>query len=123
MRIETIALAIVLFVGLLLAVAVRASTVPACRCASTTSAFMVVGAVPGAILGGRLGYVLDHLDYYSANPAAIADPAQGSLTLTLAVPFGHPDGAVSSLACSAHRSGAGCMRSPCRSCSSWPPAS
>jgi phosphatidylglycerol:prolipoprotein diacylglycerol transferase len=50
--------------------------------------FIVIGAVPGAIIGGRIGYVLDHLDYYRANPAAIADPAQGGLTLTLAVPFG-----------------------------------
>src|SRR5262245_13471610 len=50
--------------------------------------FGVVGAVPGAIAGGRLGAVLDHVDYYRANPAAILDPGQGGLTLTLAVPFG-----------------------------------
>ena len=50
--------------------------------------FILVGAVPGAIAGGRLGYVLDHLAYYKANPAAILDPAQGGLTLTLAVPLG-----------------------------------
>ena len=50
--------------------------------------FILVGAVPGAIVGGRLGYVLDHLGYYKANPAAILDPAQGGLTLTLAVPLG-----------------------------------
>jgi len=50
-------------------------------------AFAIVGAVPGAIFGGRLGYVLDHLDFYGANPGAIIDPAQGGLTLTLAVPF------------------------------------
>jgi prolipoprotein diacylglyceryltransferase len=51
-------------------------------------AFIVVGAVPGAVAGGRLGYVLDHLGYFQANPAAILDPAQGGLTLTLAVPLG-----------------------------------
>jgi phosphatidylglycerol:prolipoprotein diacylglycerol transferase len=85
-RIETVALAIVLFVGLLLAA--RAASTSAIPLRIDDLTFMVVGAVPGAILGGRLGYVLDHLNYYRANPAAIADPAQGSLTLTLAVPFG-----------------------------------
>lgn len=84
-RIETIALAIVLFVGLLLAA--RAASTSRVPLRIDDLAFMVVGAVPGAILGGRLGYVLDHLNYYSANPSVIADPAQGSLTLTLAVPF------------------------------------
>jgi phosphatidylglycerol:prolipoprotein diacylglycerol transferase len=55
---------------------------------------MLVGAVPGAIVGGRLGYVLDHLDYYKAIPAAILDPLQGGFTLTLAVPLGVLTGAV-----------------------------
>jgi prolipoprotein diacylglyceryltransferase len=85
-RIETVALAIVLFVGLLLAA--RAASTSPVPLRLDDLAFMVVGAVPGAIFGGRLGYVLDHLSYYSANPSALADPAQGSLTLTLAVPFG-----------------------------------
>jgi prolipoprotein diacylglyceryltransferase len=56
--------------------------------------FAVVGAVPGAIVGGRLGVVLDHVEFYRANPAAIVDPTQGGLTLTLAVPFGLFTGAV-----------------------------
>ena len=56
-------------------------------------AFAIVGAVPGALLGGRLGYVLDHLDFYTSNPASIIDPTQGGLTLTLAVPFGVLTGA------------------------------
>ncbi|MGA2513860.1 MAG: prolipoprotein diacylglyceryl transferase family protein [Candidatus Limnocylindrales bacterium] len=46
------------------------------------------GAVPGAVIGGRLDYVLVHLDYYSANPGAIADPGQGGFGLTLAVVLG-----------------------------------
>lgn len=93
LRLETIALGIVLLVGLLLAArGASTSWMPGLRLDDL--AFMVVGAVPGAILGGRLGYVLDHLDYYRANPAAIADPAQGSLTLTLAVPFGILTGGV-----------------------------
>lgn len=99
-RWETVGLALVLFVGLVLA-ARLASLTPASGPSGAPPglrlddlAFMVVGAVPGAILGGRLGYVLDHLDYYRANPAAIADPAQGALTLTLAVPFGILTGAI-----------------------------
>ncbi|HXG40927.1 MAG TPA: prolipoprotein diacylglyceryl transferase family protein [Candidatus Limnocylindrales bacterium] len=47
--------------------------------------FVALGAVPGALAGGRLGYVLVHLDYYSAQPAAILDPGQGSLQLSLGV--------------------------------------
>ena len=90
-RLETIALAIVLFACLLLA-ARSGSITPAIGRSGPglrvdDLAFMVVGAVPGAILGGRLGYVLDHLEFYRANPAAIVDPAQGSLSLTLAVPL------------------------------------
>ncbi len=46
------------------------------------------GVVPGAVLGGRLGYGLVHLDYYQVNPSALADPGQGGLALTLAVVFG-----------------------------------
>jgi phosphatidylglycerol:prolipoprotein diacylglycerol transferase len=92
-RYETIALAIVLFIGLALGARIGSKTpsvvpiVPAPGLRVDDLAFAIVGSVPGAILGGRLGYVLDHLDFYSANPAAIIDTAQGGLTLTLAVPF------------------------------------
>ena len=47
--------------------------------------FVVLAAVPGGVVGGRLGYVLLHLDYYGANPAAIADPGRGGLELLLGV--------------------------------------
>jgi prolipoprotein diacylglyceryltransferase len=47
--------------------------------------FAAVGVVPGAVIGGRLGYALIHADYYAANPSAIVDPGQGSLALGLAV--------------------------------------
>ena len=46
------------------------------------------GAVPGAVVGGRLSYALVHLDYYRANPGAITDPSQGGFGLTLAVVLG-----------------------------------
>ncbi len=48
-------------------------------------AFIAIGAVPGAVVGGRLGYVLLHLDYYGSRTGAIADPAVGSLELGLGV--------------------------------------
>jgi prolipoprotein diacylglyceryltransferase len=92
-RYETIGLAIVLFIGLVLAARMGSMTpavvpyVPAPGLRMDDLAFAVIGAVPGAIFGGRLGYVLDHLDYYGANPSAIVDATQGGLSLTLAVPF------------------------------------
>jgi phosphatidylglycerol---prolipoprotein diacylglyceryl transferase len=93
-RYETIALAIVLLLGLLLAAWIG-SRMPSGGLDDARAGlriddlvFVSVGAVPGAIVGGRLGYVLDHLDYYRANPSAILDAAQGGLTLTLAVPLG-----------------------------------
>ena len=93
-RVETIALALVLFLGLILAARMAQITpsigpyVPAPGLRLDDLVFILVGAVPGAIAGGRLGYVLDHLGYYKDNPGAILDPAQGGLTLTLAVPLG-----------------------------------
>jgi prolipoprotein diacylglyceryltransferase len=93
-RYETIGLGIVLFIGLVLAARIGSGTpsigpyVPAPGLRIDDLVFCVVGAVPGAIVGGRIGSVLDHLDYYRANPGAIFDPNQGALSLTLAVPFG-----------------------------------
>jgi phosphatidylglycerol---prolipoprotein diacylglyceryl transferase len=99
-RWETVGLAVVLFAGLLLAVRIGSLTPadgagpgePGLRIDDFV--FIVVGVVPGAIVGGRIGYVLDHLDYYRAYPGAILDPAQGGFTLTLAVPLGILTGAV-----------------------------
>jgi prolipoprotein diacylglyceryltransferase len=54
--------------------------------------FIVLGVIPGAVIGGRLGYVLIHLDYYAANPSTL-DPNQGSLELGLAVLVGAITGA------------------------------
>jgi prolipoprotein diacylglyceryltransferase len=99
-RYETIALAIVLLLGLL-AAAWIGSRMPTgdpddlgAGLRIDDLAFISVGAVPGAISGGRLGYVLDHLDFYRANPSAVLDASQGGLTLTLAVPMGILTGAL-----------------------------
>ena len=47
--------------------------------------YIVVAAMPGAVLGGRLVYALDYLDYYRAQPDALVDPGRGSLSLLGAV--------------------------------------
>lgn len=47
--------------------------------------FVVLGVVPGAVVGGRLGYVLLHPDFFTAQPGAIVDPSVGSLALSLGV--------------------------------------
>ena len=99
-RIETIALAVVLFAGMVVFARIAQRTpavgpyVPAPGLRPDDLIFIVIGAVPGAIIGGRIGYVLAHLDYYSANPNAIIDMAQGGLSLTLAVPLGCLTGAI-----------------------------
>jgi phosphatidylglycerol:prolipoprotein diacylglycerol transferase len=99
-RIETLALAGVLFLAIVIAARIGQLTpavgpyVPAPGLRPDDLIFIVVGAVPGAIVGGRLGYVLAHLDYYTAHPAAIVDPGQGAFELTLAVPFAILTGAL-----------------------------
>ena len=99
-RYETIVLAVVILLGLTAAAWIGARTPagdpaddgPGLRIDDLV--FISVGAVPGAIVGGRLGYVLDHVDFYRANSGAILDPAQGGLTLSLAVPLGILTGAL-----------------------------
>ena len=48
-------------------------------------AFIAIGAVPGAVVGGRLGYALLHWDWFGSRLGAIPDPAVGSLELGLGV--------------------------------------
>ena len=87
-RWQTVALVAVVFAGLVLAglIARRNGLRP------DDLLFIAVAAVPGAVVGGRLGYVLLHLDYYGSNKVAILDPAQGSLELALAVVGGVASG-------------------------------
>src|SRR5260221_5535127 len=56
--------------------------------------YIVAGAAPGALAGGRLGYVLAHLDFYRAHASDILDVTQGSLSLSLAVVGGIFTGAM-----------------------------
>ncbi len=80
-RWQTVALVAVIAAGLLLAglIARREGLRP------DDLLFIAVAVVPGAVVGGRLGYVLLHLDYYGSHTPAILDPAQGSLELALAI--------------------------------------
>ena len=59
--------------------------------------FVILGIVPGAVIGGRVGYVLLHLSYFSAAPGRILDPGIGSLELTLGVVGGALSGSLVAL--------------------------
>jgi phosphatidylglycerol:prolipoprotein diacylglycerol transferase len=47
--------------------------------------FIILGVVPGAVVLGRLGYGLLHLDYYGGQWRTLLDASQGSMELSLAV--------------------------------------
>jgi phosphatidylglycerol:prolipoprotein diacylglycerol transferase len=47
--------------------------------------FMALGAVPGAVVLGRLGYGLLHADFYATEWWSLVDPTHGSLELALGV--------------------------------------
>ena len=49
---------------------------------------IVVGVVPGAVIGGRLAYLVQHLDYYRANEVTVLDVSTGGLALSGAVVLG-----------------------------------
>ena len=54
---------------------------------------IVLGIVPGAVIGGRLVHALAFLDAYAAQPIRILDPSVGSLSLLGAVLGGMVSGA------------------------------
>ena len=77
----TIALAAVIVAVLLLAaVLARAGGLP-----PEDVPFVAVGIVPGAVLGGRLGYLLLHEGYFGSTPERLIDPSIGGMELGLAV--------------------------------------
>jgi len=83
-RWETVAIAAAVFAAIVVA------GVVACRRGLRVDdlLFVILGIVPGAVVGGRLGYVLLHPAFFAADPARILDPGVGSLELTLAVAGG-----------------------------------
>jgi prolipoprotein diacylglyceryltransferase len=100
-RWETLALAAVIVLAITLAawVAGRANRSHEALVAATPRAvsgprlrrddllYMVVGALPGAVIGGRILHGLDFYDFYFNvdTPSALLDPARGSLSLLGAV--------------------------------------
>lgn len=80
-RLETLAIAIAIFAAMVVAVVgVRTMELRA-----DDLLFVVLGVVPGAVVGGRLGYALLHPAFFAAAPGSILDPSIGSLELSLAV--------------------------------------
>jgi prolipoprotein diacylglyceryltransferase len=55
--------------------------------------YIVIGVVPGAVIGGRIGYALTHLDGFAPDPLRLLDPAAGGLDLAAAVVGGVLTGA------------------------------
>ena len=108
-RLETIALAVVVFLALVLAARSARTTPldlhrePDARLPPDDEPnhlrpddllFIAVAAIPGAVAGGRLGYLILHADYYSANSGALVDVTQGGFELSLAVVGGALSAAV-----------------------------
>jgi prolipoprotein diacylglyceryltransferase len=87
-RWETLAIAATLFLGLLAYGALARGL----GLRPDDLLFVVLGIVPGAIIGGRFGYVLLHPAFFTAAPGRIIDPGIGSLELTLAVVGGAATG-------------------------------
>jgi prolipoprotein diacylglyceryltransferase len=100
LRLETIALAAVVLVCLVLALLIgRRTPVDDARpigdrdpitgepnnLRADDLLFLAVASLPGAAIGGRLGYALVHLDYYRANGSALLDVSAGGLQLSLAM--------------------------------------
>lgn len=54
--------------------------------------FVAVGIVPGAVIGGRLGYFLIHSAYYGSAPDRLLDPSVGGMDLGMAVVGGFVTG-------------------------------
>ena len=82
----------------------------ASACGPTTSLFVAVGIVPGAVIGGRIGYVLLHLDYYGdAGRASSTRRSAGSSSASPSSAGSSPGADVASLLGSP--SDAGCTSS------------
>lgn len=83
--------------GILLALVLAGIRARAARRRLDDLLFVVLGIVPGAVVGGRLGYVLLHPAYFLAEPGRILDPGVGSLELTGGVVGGALTGALVAL--------------------------
>ena len=84
----TLALVVVIVLALILA-GLRAQGV---GFRADDVAFVAVGIVPGAVIGGRLGYLILHAGYYGSMPERLLDPSVGGMELGLAVVGGFVTG-------------------------------
>lgn len=89
-RWETVGVAVVIFAAIVLA-GIGARTLDL---RPDDLLFVILGIVPGAVVGGRLGYAALHPDFFSAQPGAILDPSIGSLELGLGVAGGALTGGI-----------------------------
>lgn len=85
-RLQAIALAVVIAVALLAWVVQLRAEVASLRL--DDAAFVLLGAIPGAVVGGRLFHGLAFLDTYAPAPFTLLDPSHGSLSLAGAVAVG-----------------------------------
>jgi prolipoprotein diacylglyceryltransferase len=99
-RLETLGVALAIFVGLVVAALIARRT-PVDRTRPPDAPgeepddpnhlraddllYIAVAAVPGAVIGARIGYALVHRDFYQSNMAALFDIGQGALQLSLGV--------------------------------------
>jgi prolipoprotein diacylglyceryltransferase len=99
-RLETIGVALAIFLGLVLAALVgRRTPVDVTRPQDAPGEepgesdhlraddllYIAIAAVPGAVIGARIGYALVHWSFYQSNAAAFLDIGQGGLQLSLGV--------------------------------------
>ena len=56
--------------------------------------YITVATLPGAVIGGRIGYALTHLDYYQAKPDSLLAVGTGGFELPLAVVGGFLSAAI-----------------------------
>ncbi len=92
-RWETVAIAAAIFA----AIVVAGAAVRAAGLRIDDLMFVLLGIVPGAVVGGRLGYVFLHPAFFRADPGRILDAGLGSLELTLGVAGGALSGALVAL--------------------------
>src|SRR2546426_2522289 len=85
-RWETLGIAAAIFVGLVIAAIGTRSL----ELRADDLIFVVLGIVPGAVIGGRLGDVALPPALFAANPGAILDPRVGRLQLSVRVIGGGP---------------------------------
>jgi prolipoprotein diacylglyceryltransferase len=89
-RWQTLALALVVFVCL----AATGTLARRAKLRADDLLYIAIGAAPGAIVAGRIGYALLVPEAFRAGPMSLIDPAIGGLELGLAIVGGLTTGAI-----------------------------